>query len=302
MLAISGPSALTTHCSHRNTQRIREYFAEAKRATITPQICPPTRQEAKLWLKARKMFAKSETCAQNKVTLDESPIKVRRQKTTMILNDGGGGCDNDEDVLNNTNCITLTPPTPLANTQRSSNATNTTDEATAKPNSNVKLKLRTKRAKLSLNKKLIACASPEMSVLSANDSLQLSQIAQSTETLSSEQVVASNDTTISNETVLNALKRNSFLKDLQSKAAPSPHELSFGLSSASLDNTFGFKVNLENLQQAKSDVEVIFSIKSIIIYIHIYIYKWKESFVRSGHVIGSVFFVRRNSPTDEVLG
>nr|XP_036219196.1 DNA polymerase zeta catalytic subunit [Bactrocera oleae] len=255
MLAISGPSALTTHCSHRNTQRIREYFAEAKRVTITPQICPPTRKEAKLWLKARDMLAKSETCAQNKVTLDESPIKVRRQKTTMILNDGGGGCYNDEDVLNNTNCITLTPPTPLANTQRSSNAANTTEEATAKPNANVKLKLRTKRAKLSLNKKLIACASPEMSVLSASDSLQLSQIAQSTETLSSEQVVASNDTTISNETVLNALKRNSFLKDLQSKAAPSPHELSFGLSSASLDNTFGFKVNLENLQQAKSDVE-----------------------------------------------
>lgn len=260
MLAISGPSALTTHCSHRNTQRIREYFAEPKRVTIAPQVCPPTRQEAKLWLKAHELLSKGKAYAQNKVTLDESPIKVRRQKTTMILNDGGVGGDDDEDVLNNTNCITLTPPTPMVITQRSSNAANTTEQekSKSKASTNMKLKSRTRRAKLSLNKKLMACASPDMNVLSTDDSLKLSQNAQNTQNLSSEQVVTSNDATISNETVLNALKRNSFLNDLQPNAAPSPHELSFGLSSASLDNTFGFKVNLENLQQAKSDVEVIF--------------------------------------------
>ncbi|XP_018800849.1 PREDICTED: DNA polymerase zeta catalytic subunit isoform X1 [Bactrocera latifrons] len=255
MLTLSGPSTLTTHCSHRNAQRIREYFASPKRVTITPHIHAPTRQEAKLWLKARDLLAKSGACAQNKVTLDESPIKVRRQKTTMILNDGGGGGEDDEDILNNTNCITLTPPTPLVNTQRSSSAANTTEKTTVKAHACAKVKSRTKRAKLSLNKQLMACASPEMSMLTADASLQLSQSVQNTQTLSSEQVVSSNDTTISNENVLKALERNSFLKDLQSKAAPLSHELSFGLSSASLDNTFGFKVNLENLQQAKSDVE-----------------------------------------------
>lgn len=53
------------------------------------------------------------------------------------------------------------------------------------------------------------------------------------------------------------LDRSSFVKNLQSISSEE-HEISFGLSSNDLNNTFGFKVNLENLQQAKADIQVKF--------------------------------------------
>ncbi|CAD7014327.1 unnamed protein product [Ceratitis capitata] len=253
MLAISGNSELITP-SQRNAQRIRECFAEPKRITITPQICPPTRHEAKLWLKARQLLGNGEACsAQRKVNLDESPIKVRRQKTTMILNDGAI-CDNDDDALDNSNYLTLTPPTPIVNTKPAT-ATKKGELENTNKNAIERVKSRTKRAKLSLNKKLKACASPQSTWVLNDDTLPPSQLEKTAQIDGSGKIMTSNDSTVSSEAALDALKRSSFIKNLHGKASPFSHELSFGLNTASLNNTFGFKVNLENLQQAKSDVE-----------------------------------------------
>ncbi|XP_053962620.1 DNA polymerase zeta catalytic subunit isoform X2 [Anastrepha ludens] len=249
LLAIGGPSALTTP-SHRNSQRIREYFAEPRRVMMTPQMHPPTRQDAKLWLKARNLLSNGETSTQHRVNLEESPIKVRRQKISMILNDGTGE-DDEESILNSTNFITFTPPTPAANAEKSSKLRNVIKPENA-TNEDLSMKSRKRRSKLCLNKKLMASVSPE---ITTDNSLTASQIEKSIHTLNSEQCSASNDSTISSQIVSDALKRSSFIKDLLDNKPISSNELSYGLNSASLDNTFGFKVNFENLQQAKSDVE-----------------------------------------------
>lgn len=64
----------------------------------------------------------------------------------------------------------------------------------------------------------------------------------------------SSEQSASSSAVQAELERSSFLRQLEG-GNNQQHELSFGLSHATLDNTFGFKVNLENLQQAKADIE-----------------------------------------------
>ncbi|XP_067630621.1 DNA polymerase zeta catalytic subunit isoform X2 [Eurosta solidaginis] len=247
MLTIGGPSTISM-----NPKRIREYFAEHKPMKIVPKMCPPTREDAKLWLKACDLLQNAKDSAQDNVDFEESPIKVRRQKITMILNDGVDGDDDGESAIS----LTLTPPTPVVETKGFSKVSQDNTQKNAGTAEAKKLKSHTKRAKLSLHKKIMKSVSPDIDGhFSSNKTLSATQIENSLALLNMEQLSSSIDSTISSQTVLNAMKRNSFIKELQIKEKSTSHELSFGLNSTSLSTTFGFKVNLENLQQAKSDVE-----------------------------------------------
>lgn len=62
---------------------------------------------------------------------------------------------------------------------------------------------------------------------------------------------------MSSEKALAALEKSSFMRNVQQS------DVTIGGFSehSTLNNTFGFKVALENLQQAKADVEVSFCLK-----------------------------------------
>ncbi|KAL7738667.1 hypothetical protein ACLKA6_006953 [Drosophila palustris] len=226
LVGIGGAAMLQRY---RNEQQIREYFSTEHRVVMEPAICPPSRQDAKVWLKARELLK----LRQGKDAMEEqrsndvdSPIKIKRQKITMMLNDGDGdeassavSGDEDAELSCSGLTLTLTPATPQLATGK-----------TQSKGTPLSIKVRTRRGT-----KLQFEAPPQ-------DELQGSS-------QSSEHSVASS-------AALDALERSSFVRQLDSvSSGRNSHELSFGLNHASLDNTFGFKVNLENLQQAKADIE-----------------------------------------------
>ncbi|ALC40814.1 mus205 [Drosophila busckii] len=203
---IAGPEMLV----HFNSEQlVRQYLSSEQQLVIEPVGKPPSRQDAKLWLKARELHkqrAQGEQQAEQ-----ESPIKIKRQKITMMLNEADGAGSGDEEELNCSGVsLSLTPATPQA-TQLTP----------------VSSKLRSKRA----------------------TKLQFEAPAEEATTASSQ----SSEQSVASSAALDALERSSFVRQLESISAG--HELSFGLTNATLDNTFGFKVNLENLQQAKADIE-----------------------------------------------
>ncbi|XP_034102434.1 DNA polymerase zeta catalytic subunit [Drosophila albomicans] len=216
LLQIGGPAILQRY---KTAGQIREYFSTEKRIVIEPAFSAPSRQDAKLWLKARELHQQRKGHGEREEERNDvdSPIKIKRQKITMMLNEGdGAGADEDGEL--DCSGISLTPMsvslTP-ASSQRHA----------------VSNKMRSRRGtKLQFQ-------------ASSQDEPQPSS------SQSSEQSVASS-------AALDALERSSFVRQLDSMSGGrNSHELSFGLNQASLDNTFGFKVNLENLQQAKADIE-----------------------------------------------
>ncbi|XP_034475797.1 DNA polymerase zeta catalytic subunit [Drosophila innubila] len=210
---------------YRNEQQIREYFSTERAVVIEPATCPPSRQDAKMWLKARELLKQrqgtgepeEERALANDV---DSPIKIKRQKITMMLNDGddASAASGDEELELSCSGLTLTPETPQLTTGKS--------QSKGTPLSS---KTRSRRG--------------------TKLQFQAPQDEPPCSSQSSEQSVASS-------AALDALERSSFVRQLDSvSSGRNSHELSFGLNNATLDNTFGFKVNLENLQQAKADIE-----------------------------------------------
>lgn len=113
LLNVRGPAVLNRY---RNTQQIREYFATEKRIVITPQISAPSKHDSKLWLKAREIINNKYKDQQHTIRdEDDSPIKVRRQKVTMMFNDdeANGINDFDEDIDCSGRSLSLTPLTPV---------------------------------------------------------------------------------------------------------------------------------------------------------------------------------------------
>ncbi|TDG44390.1 hypothetical protein AWZ03_009193 [Drosophila navojoa] len=220
LVSIGGPAILQRY---RNEQQVREYFSSEQRLIMEPAMSPPSRQDAKLWLKARELHKQRQgekeelRPAGNDV---DSPIKIKRQKITMMLNevDAGDGASGDEDGDLNCSGLTLTP---MSQTPQHSGAAKTQAKGTP-----LSSKMRSKRA----------------------TKLQFGA-AQEEEPSSSQ----SSEKSVSSNAALEALERSSFVRSISS--GRNSHELSFGLTNATLDNTFGFKVNLENLQQAKADIE-----------------------------------------------
>jgi len=186
-----------------------------------------------MWLKARELLKlrqgqgepeEEERALANDV---DSPIKIKRQKITMMLNDGNeaSAASGDEDLELSCSGLTLTPATPQL-TAGKSQSKNTPLSSKTRSRRGTKLQF------------------------------QAPQDEPPCSSQSSEQSVASS-------AALDALERSSFVRQLDSvNSGRNSHDLSFGLTNATLDNTFGFKVNLENLQQAKADIEVSFIFKN----------------------------------------
>ncbi|BFG04302.1 DNA polymerase zeta catalytic subunit [Drosophila madeirensis] len=208
LIAIGGPAMLQRH---RGEQRIREYFSSGQTIAIEPAQRAPSRQEAKIWLKARELLRQREEPERGNDV--DSPIKVKRQKITMMLQNDEGAADSEEDG----DCtLSLTPMS-----QAKAKATPKSSKGPAQ----TKLNFRASRDET---------VEPQQGCSQASDQSSVSSSAAQAE-----------------------LDRTSFLRQLDQPGhhQEGQHELSFGLSHATLDNTFGFKVNLENLQQAKADIE-----------------------------------------------
>lgn len=228
LVKIGGPAMLQRY---RNDLQIRQYFSSQQGVIMEPATSPPSRQDAKMWLKARELLRQRQGRdggdEDRLLNNDEdSPIKIKRQKITMMLNeaaDGDAGSD-DEDAELNCSKLTLTP---MSQSQTPASKT-TTSKGTP-----LSCKLRSRRGL----------------------KLQFQAAAQDGEaTPASSQ---SSEQSVTSSAALEELERSSFVRQLDSlSSGRNSHDLSFGLAHATLDNTFGFKVNLENLQQAKADIEV----------------------------------------------
>ncbi|KAH8357763.1 hypothetical protein KR200_003435 [Drosophila serrata] len=214
LIAIGGPAMLQRH---RGEQRMREFFSSRQKIVVEPAQSAPTPQEAKVWLKAQEVLRQRGETVKTSADMD-SPIKVKRQKITMMLQaEGGSG---EEDAGEELDCsLSLTPLSQAKGKE-------TPISSKAKEAAKNRLKRGTK-----LNFKE----------------------AQREEEIASSQ---SSEQSASSSAVQAELERSSFLRQLEGACDQAQqHDLSFGLSHATLDNTFGFKVNLENLQQAKADIE-----------------------------------------------
>ncbi|XP_017012504.2 DNA polymerase zeta catalytic subunit isoform X1 [Drosophila takahashii] len=213
LVAIGGPAMLQRH---RGEQGMREYFSSKQRVAIEPAQLAPTWQDAKIWLKAKELLRQRKEPMKSGDDID-SPIKIKRQKITMMLQaEEGGGASGDEDGGEDLECsLSLTPLSQAKATPISSKA---------KESARNLLKRGTK-----LNFKDV----------------------EGEEQASSQ----SSEQSVSSSAAQAVLDRSSFLRQLEASSQQNQHDLSFGLSHATLDNTFGFKVNLENLQQAKADID-----------------------------------------------
>lgn len=229
LMAIGGPAMLQRY---RNEQQIRQYFSSQQSVTMEPAASPPSRQDAKMWLKARELLRQrqgrdggdEDRVLNNDV---DSPIKIKRQKITMMLNEAADGDAGSDDEAAELSCSELTL-TPMSQSQTPASKATTAKETP------LSSKLRTRRG-LKLQFQAATAQDGEATAASSQ---------------SSEQSVASS-------AALEELERSSFVRQLDSlSSGRNSHDLSFGLAHATLDNTFGFKVNLENLQQAKADIEV----------------------------------------------
>ncbi|XP_033156819.1 DNA polymerase zeta catalytic subunit [Drosophila mauritiana] len=217
LIAIGGLAMLQRY---RGEQKVREYFSTQQRIAIEPAQLAPTWQEAKIWLKAKELLRQREEPKKSSDDID-SPIKIKRQKITMMLQaeegDGGSG---DEDAGEELDCsLSLTP---LSQAKDKCKATPISSKARE-----------TGKSRLKRGTKLNFIGSQDEEPPSSQSSEQ----------------------SVSSSAAQAELDRSSFLRQLEGSSQERQHDLSFGLSHATLDNTFGFKVNLENLQQAKADID-----------------------------------------------
>lgn len=81
---------------NKNQQEIREFFAVQKRIVIVSSQSPPSVNQAELWLQKKRNCSDGD-----KETMDlenDSPIKIRREKAKVIVENGDGAHDDDEDI------------------------------------------------------------------------------------------------------------------------------------------------------------------------------------------------------------
>uniref|UniRef100_A0A1I8QAE6 DNA polymerase zeta catalytic subunit n=1 Tax=Stomoxys calcitrans TaxID=35570 RepID=A0A1I8QAE6_STOCA len=291
-LALLGGLEMLT--KYRNSQRIREYFASQKRVSIEPQINAPSRQDAKLWLKARELMkskGNAEELEQKVGALhqEDSPIKIRRQKVTMMLNaadSNGSGEDSDNSLDTSSMSLTLTPLTPGTPVQSdlreklNKSFTPVTTKFEKIPLERLpSFRRRDNRRvlrRVSLNQKLRQALEKEANSHSressqgvtsemtekckellhretSSQSRESSQGREATSQSAEESVIPhssqNSETSVSSQTALAEMERSSFVRQIAA------HDVTMAGNESTLNSSFGFKVALENLQEAKADIE-----------------------------------------------
>lgn len=180
-----------------NASKIREYFAKKQKAVvITPLIAAPSKHDVKLWLKAKELLRKKDN-SEKMCSMDEqkdnqledasdclyeidSPIKIRRQKVTMVMTAMTEDVTDQEKGIGNATTITEIDSTIFRN-------------------------------------------------------------------------LDSDETTIHTEDVLAELERSSFRKQMEDSDSRTSSTL---LHDTTILSNLGYKIDLENLKEAKTDVEV----------------------------------------------
>ncbi|KAL5288058.1 REV3L family protein [Megaselia abdita] len=200
IMEIEGPIVAS---QFKTQQSVREYVSSSKHVVIKPLEEAPSFKDCTKWLKAR-----DNNKVEEKRTIDEdSPIKVKRQKIIMVVEDDMSGSPFD---------LTLTPLTCDSNNKGNN------------PSSAPKTITRKKSKK---------------ELFKVSQKLNVKPISNLLEPVTSQSQDKDTTTSQSSSQISNA---NSFKNDV---------DASFGISAPSLDNTYGFKVNLENLNHAKADIE-----------------------------------------------
>lgn len=96
---------------NKSLDEIREFFAVQKRTVIIPSRCPPSVRQAELWLNNKR---------DTKDVIEpmdvDSPIKVRRERAKIIVENGNGDDDEDSECDVSLSC---SPLAVLANSQDS---------------------------------------------------------------------------------------------------------------------------------------------------------------------------------------
>lgn len=244
-----------------NIKQIREFFSTEKRMKIAPVINPPTHQDAKEWYEGYLETKKVETIEPEK--------PVRRTKLIMINNNCGSDDDNSDMELtlspltpNSINEIDkLRPNSVQGSTNSKNNGTNVTilDKVNTSNSPQVKPK-----ARLSLTKRFNEIKKQNIRNSMNKQIIEVQNVSQDSSEffMCGQRFSQSSDS--SNNTVVSS-ENSSFITSLLGLNKNKRHQLSLDssdmdrsceISAATLDNTHGFKMNLENFNSVKTDIEV----------------------------------------------
>ncbi|XP_055836926.1 DNA polymerase zeta catalytic subunit [Episyrphus balteatus] len=229
----------------RNDACIKKYLSDDTIIIATPSKFPPNKEDAKIWLKAKELL-KRKNLEEDKTKIKESvPTESLRRKVLMDIDTAGDLEDADCSMQS----ISLTPFTPVKSDHSSTDHINPLTNSTD-------VKSVSKGNTISQNQ----CLSKDLEVCSVfkpnyEDKMMINK---ETVKFNNKSVLKTTQEDLqsgmcSSATVMAELGKVTFVNNLHNSQGS--FDSSFGISHASLNNTFGFKVNLENLHQAKSDIE-----------------------------------------------
>ncbi|XP_037034601.1 DNA polymerase zeta catalytic subunit isoform X2 [Bradysia coprophila] len=249
---------------NKSLDEIREFFAVQKRIVIIPSKTPPSVQQVKLWLRNNQDCKKDVT-----ETMDvDSPIKIKRAKAKIILENGDG--DHEADDEDNSECdITLSCSPDVVPTKSQDLQLVNKHLTKAKKSLNSTFdKLKNLDAVRESPSLFSESESPTNEVCDSDDEIPSSQVI----TIKHVRPKNGNHVNGHAESSSNCLSDSSALvNSVNHKFGSSPYQVndlnyddskslyspshSFGITGATLENTFGFKMDLENFQTAKSHLE-----------------------------------------------
>lgn len=199
---------------------------------ITPYKDPPDIREAEAWLKARTKW-NCDRCEENP-TEEESPIKMKREKTLMVLEGVG---DQDETlVFKDDPNLSINSSQVIDLNESSNDNPNSLSWSSVRRKSSSKTNMRKKHLRLSAARKL------DLSTTILQDIEEFGLKPLSSESISKSNSPMDGESILRDTNYLN-LTATSFRKDESQFSQPT------------LNNTYGFKMDLENLNDVKVDDE-----------------------------------------------
>lgn len=96
---------------NKDLYEIREFFAVQKRIIINPSKNPPTVNQSVLWLRNKREGKEDSNEKMEKMDVDnDSPIKVKREKPKIILENGANNEDDDSECDVSLSCSPIFVP------------------------------------------------------------------------------------------------------------------------------------------------------------------------------------------------